>query len=243
MTAEIIQQRNQTILMLSLYLVSCCMLEVLPLYFIKRAPTIIIINVIFGIQTSIGICGFICSNIYLILGFLSSMSATIFVFLLYFVFAAFVKSDWVLLMIHGIPMIFDLFTLCSTAKTTLEYWKWRQGLAAKVTAKQFGFGPEAAVVETKVFSSSELGAKPTAYENCSTSNSSSEATISETKVGFFTNASIKTGVSVETMRMEAASQFDISKLRPNASESRGSSEVSTAENSEQCDLEKGETDA
>lgn len=157
MTTDIIRHRNYTIFMLSLYLVSCCVVEALPLYFIRKTPTIIIINVIFGIETIIGILGFVFSNIYLILGFLSSYSATIFVFLLYFMFAAFIKGDWILLMVHGIPMIFDVFTLGSAARVTLGYWKWRQALQTKETAKV------------------------TASESHSTSSSGLEAAIAETK--------------------------------------------------------------
>jgi hypothetical protein len=238
MTAEIVWQRNQTILMLFVYLISCCVLEALPLYFVRKTPTIIIINVIFGIETSIGICGFLFSNIYLILGFLSSFSASIFVFLLYFIFACVVKGDWILLMVHGIPMVFDILTLGSTAWITLGYWKWRQALAAKVTGNEShsasSFDPEAVIVETKVFSlttaeNSELEAQLKANESHSTSSSGSEAAFAETKVSSETNVSFETGVIVES---NVCQLYGCKVSHDNCS-------LTTAENSEQSDLELG----
>merc|ERR1711959_440292 len=79
-------------------------------------------------EVSIGIRGWMCSNVWLMLGFLSSWSATIFVFYLYFIFVSIAKGDWMLWVYYGIPMMVDLASLAFTARKTLVYWKWRQAL-------------------------------------------------------------------------------------------------------------------
>merc|ERR1712224_12565 len=89
------------------------------------------------------------------------------------------------------PMIFDVITLGSTARVTLEYWKWVQALEAKVTANESnstsGPGSGTAPVETKVSSdnSSITTAENSArsdLESNSTSGSGSETAPVETKV-------------------------------------------------------------
>lgn len=111
--------------MLSIYL-SLCALFGAALYPLRKTITVVVINVIFAIETSLGIFGFVYSKIFCILIFISSWSATVFMFLLYFLAVTFFKGDHMLWVVHGVPMLIDLVCLGFTAKTTLAYWNWRK---------------------------------------------------------------------------------------------------------------------
>eukprot|EP00746_Dinoflagellata_sp_MGD_P061646 gnl/MRDRNA2_/MRDRNA2_260515_c0_seq1.p1 gnl/MRDRNA2_/MRDRNA2_260515_c0~~gnl/MRDRNA2_/MRDRNA2_260515_c0_seq1.p1 ORF type:complete len:294 (+),score=18.88 gnl/MRDRNA2_/MRDRNA2_260515_c0_seq1:111-884(+) len=127
MTAEIIWQRNVMIAMLSVYF-GLCLLFGAALYPLRKTVTVIVMNVIFALETGVGIVGFVYSELYCILMFFASWSATTFMFLLYFLAVSLAKGDWMLWAVHGVPMMIDLICIGLAAKMTLAYVKWRKSI-------------------------------------------------------------------------------------------------------------------
>lgn len=125
MTQEIIWQRNVAITVLASYSISRLIFGA-ALYPLRKTITVIILNAIYFIEGFLGLAGWMQSRPYLILGHLSSWGATVFMFLLYFLAYSLAKGDWMLWVVHGVPMIITLVCLGVTARYTMSYWKWLQ---------------------------------------------------------------------------------------------------------------------
>lgn len=142
MTQEIVWQRNVAIAVLSCYLASRLLLGA-ALFPMRRTLTVLILNTIYALETCFGLYGFIHSSPYVILGFLSSWSASVFVFLFYFLVYSLAKKDWTLWLVHGVPMIITATCIGIITKSTISYWKW---LRTCVTNEPSGAHPGPATI-------------------------------------------------------------------------------------------------